>query len=529
MKKLILRICLGLACMTLIAVSFAFLSDRGDRWVWVQDAALTPLDGAAYDQFGWSVSVSGDTALVGANCDDDLGDESGSAYIFMRSGSSWSQQAKLMAYDGAGDDQFGSSVSIDGDWALVGAPFDDDQGIDSGSVHVFLRSGTTWAQQAKLVASTGTTKEEFGTSISIDGDTAIIGAPFAGGVHPSAGVAYVFARSGWTWTQQARLSASDGATGDEFGCSVSIDGDTALVGAWGDDDTGDNSGSAYVFCRSGTTWTQQTKLLAADGGGGDYFGTAVAIDGNTALVGAYHDNDPVYESGSAYVFVASGTTWTQQAKLAASGYPGGERFGRSVSLDGDTALIGAYAANSCYVFCRSGFGWSQAARCTDLGAEWLGYSVSLDGDVALAGAPRMGPVSGAALVFVRRPAAWATFRNAGSNPASYVATTLPVLGGTYVGDVDLGGTTGHDLALLVGYATPLTWQLGGGQFLLVNVADATGELLMLSTLPGPIATFSIPIPNDVLLAGYDLSTQAMHLGGVQPFALSNAQDLTLGY
>ncbi len=127
------------------------------------------------------------------------------------------------------------------------------------------------------------------------------------------------------------------------------------------------------------------------------------------------------------------------------------------------------------------------------------------------------------------PAASATFRNASSNPASYTAVTPPVLGTTYTGSIDLGGTTGHNLAWLAGFATPLSLTLGGGQAILMNVADPSGELLSQPVLPGPIATYNLPVPSDIAFIGLSLSTQALHFGGVQPFALSNAQDLVLGY
>ncbi len=132
-------------------------------------------------------------------------------------------------------------------------------------------------------------------------------------------------------------------------------------------------------------------------------------------------------------------------------------------------------------------------------------------------------------VSVNAPSASATFRNAGSNPASYAATTLPVLGTTYTGSIDLGGTTGHNLAWLAGFSTTLTLTLGGGQVVLVNFADPAGELLLQSVLPGPVATYDLAVPPDPLLAGFALSTQAVHLGGIRPFALSNAQDLVAGY
>jgi hypothetical protein len=199
----------------------------------------------------------------------------------------------------------------------------------------------SWKEGQKLLALDGSVKNVFGSALSFDGDTLLIGAVLGDGNAESSGCAYVFVRSGVTWTQQAKLFASDGATNDQFGAWVSLDGDTALVGACWDDDNGKDSGSAYVFTRSGTTWTQQAKLLASDGAASDLFGLCVSIDGDTALIGAQGDPISGDSPGYAYVFTRSGTTWTQQAKLLASDGAARDCFGFIVSLDGDTALIGA--------------------------------------------------------------------------------------------------------------------------------------------------------------------------------------------
>ena len=303
-------------------------------------------DGAAEDYFGVSVALSGDTALVGAY-GDDVGANSnqGSAYVFTRSGTTWTQQGQLTASDGAADDLFGYSVALSGDTALVGAWRDDvGANYDQGSAYVFTRSGTTWTPQGKLTASDGEAGDIFGNSVALSGDTALVGAEYDHvGANSDQGSVYVFTRSGTTWTQQGKLTASDGAAGDYFGISVALSGDTALVGAYLDN-VGANmwQGSAYVFTRSGTTWTQQGKLTASDGAAEDRFGISVALSGDTALVGAYLDDvgANIYQ-GSAYVFTRSGATWTQQGKLTASDGAADELFGVSVALSGDTALVGA--------------------------------------------------------------------------------------------------------------------------------------------------------------------------------------------
>ena len=237
--------------------------------------------------------MNGDTALIGAPNDDYKGSFSGSAYVFTRSGGTWTQQTKLTADDGAQGDQFGYSVSLYGDTAVIGAFFDDDKGTNSGSAYVFTRSvDGTWTQQTKLTADDGAAADFFGESVSVNGDTAVIGATY---IANSVGSAYVFTRSGDTWMQQAKLIASDGAEDDYFGYSVSLYGDTAVIGAPGDD----SKGSAYVFARSGSTWMRRSKMTASDGTATDFFGESVSVYGDTAVIGAVGDDS---SKGSAYVF-----------------------------------------------------------------------------------------------------------------------------------------------------------------------------------------------------------------------------------
>ncbi len=338
----------------------AFFINAVDAQMPVEKTKLLASDGAAADLFGCSVAISGDTAVVGAYGDDDNGDLSGSAYVFVHSGAAWTQAAKLVASDGAVGDYFGYSVSISGDTVVVGAYHDDDMGDSSGSAYVFVRNGIAWTQAAKLVASDGAANDYFGWSVSISGDTAVVGAYLDNDMGSDSGSAYVFVGSGIAWTQEAKLVASDGKAGDQFGYSVSISGDTAVVGALYDGDMGNNSGSAYLFVRSGTTWTKVAKLVASDGSESDFFGYSVSISGDTAVVGAYFDDDNGGASGSAYVFVGSGNAWTQEAKLVASDGAASDNFGRCVSISGDTAVVGAdgddgrVVIGSAYVFVHSG-------------------------------------------------------------------------------------------------------------------------------------------------------------------------------
>ncbi len=372
--------------------------------VWTFQANLTAVDGAAGDQFGFAFALSGDTLVIGAVFDDETVPDQGSVYVFTRSGTSWSQQQKLTANDGATGDHFGIAVALSGNTFVAGAADDDvNANTDQGSAYVFTRSGTVWAQQQKLTAGDGAANDRFGRGVALDGETAIVGAPFDDspiGIMPvDQGSVYVFTRNGTVWTQQQRLTAGDGTAGDVFGYSVALSGETVLGGA-PEDDSGMNAdqGSTYVFTRSGTVWTQQTQITASDGAAGDQFGYAVALDGDTALVGARADDVGTNgNQGSAYVFTRSGTVWSQQQKLTASDGAVGDQFGYAVALDGATALVGAgsddvgtnNSQGSAYFFTRSGAGWSQQQKLIandGTANDFFGTAVALDGGTALVGA-----------------------------------------------------------------------------------------------------------------------------------------------
>jgi hypothetical protein len=367
---------------------------------WSQQAKLLPSDGGVGDFFGVMVSVSGDTALVGACFDDDLGANSGSAYVFTRSGTTWTQQAKLLPLDGVADAQFGIAVALSGDTAFVGANRDDDFGSKSGSVYVFTRIGSTWTQQTKLYSSDAKTEQRFGVATYILVDTAVIG---ANGDNNALGAAYIFTRTGSTWTQQAKLNASDAGGAANFGYAVSLSGDTALIAAPGYDGGTTLHGSAYVFVRNGTTWTRQQKLMASDGVAMDHFSSwAVSIDGDTALIGAWGDHHGD-NTGSAYIFTRTGTTWTQQQKLNASDAEKNHYFGNSAVLAGNTALIGSPGddtdgkdSGSVYVFTRIGVTYSI------IGGIGVTLKIKNDGTVNLTGIPWMLQVNGGLLGIINK-------------------------------------------------------------------------------------------------------------------------------
>jgi len=389
-----------------------------------QIAKLIAADAAVGDFFGWRVSLSGDTAVVGAQFDDDAGSNSGSAHVFREAGGAWPKIAKLTADDAAAEDRFGSSVSIHGDTAVVGAPLEDDAGNASGSAYVFREAGGAWQQIAKLTADDAAAEDQFGSSVSIHGDTAVVGAQFDDDAGNASGSAYVFREAGGVWQQIAKLTADDAAGGDEFGASVSLSGDTAVIGALHDDDAGFDSGSAYVFREVGGVWQQIAKLTADDAAEGDEFGVSVSLSGETTVVGARFDDDavpgdPACSSGSAYVFREIGGEWQQIAKLTPDNGECEDVFGSSVSIDGDTAVVGAlqdddagFNSGSAYVFREVRGVWQQTAKLLADDAapsDTVGRSVSISGDTAVLGAPLdddAGSSSGSAYVFREVGRAW---------------------------------------------------------------------------------------------------------------------------
>jgi hypothetical protein len=409
----------------------------------LQQAYLKASNTEAGDDFG-HVAISGDTLVIGASNEDsnatgingDQGDNSadgaGAVYVYTRDNGTWSQQAYLKASNTEAGDSFGSSVAISGDTIVVGAPrersnatgINGDQSDNSadwaGAVYVFTRSGTTWSQQAYLKAS-NTDAEDYFSSVAISGDTLVVGASgedsSARGINgdqgnesaDGAGAVYVFNRDGTTWSQQAYLKASNAEAGDGFG-NVAISGDTLVVSAPGEesnatgingdqaDNSAPNSGAAYVFTRSGTTWSQQAYLKASETSSSDAFGGTVAISGDSVVVGSHFKTT---QSGAAFVFNRSGTVWSQQANLTASNPDAYDQFGSSVAISGDTVLVGARFEDSsatgtngdqsdnseelsgaAYVFARDGTTWSQQAY---LKASNAGFDDEFGGSVAISG------------------------------------------------------------------------------------------------------------------------------------------------
>jgi len=325
--------------------------------------------------FGNSVSLFGETAVVGAYLTDVNGKRAaGSAYVYTKSGTNWVEQAKLTASDAAADARFGCSVSIFGDTIVVGANQAKVSGLEfAGAAYVFVRQGTNWIQHSKLTKSHKAEFDLFGTSVAIFGDALVVGASQAMAKGEEfAGQACVFERSGGAWVERAQLEADDASTDDGFGISVSMSADSIVVGAFVADLEGEvDAGAAYIFGRSTSGWVQQTKLQSARASRFDRFGSSVSISGDTVVIGANRaDLSEGNDGGASYVYVRTSAGWVEQARLTTSDGLASDWLGTSVAISGDTIVVGAFRADlqhkpdsgGAYLFQRSGTLWTETAK-----------------------------------------------------------------------------------------------------------------------------------------------------------------------
>ncbi len=376
----------------LISLCFFCSLTSAQSGVLHEDFALLASDAAENDRFGIKVSISGDRAIVGAYNHDDNGEDSGAAYIYNFNGDQWVEEAELLASDGAANDEFGLTVSISGTTAIVGAHSVDDNGEDSGAVYIYRLAGGQWVEEAKLLASDGEPFDNFGLRVNISGDTAIVGAYMEDENGSDSGSAYVFRFNGKYWIEEAKLLASDGSGYDHFGRAVSISGDTAIVGSRLDDDNGDDSGSAYIYRFNGKQWVEEVKLLASDGKALDNFGHSVSISGDRVIVGARHGN--IYNSGAAYIFRFNGASWIEETVLVASDGSTLDEFGHSVSISGDLAIVGAGGdddlgtdSGSTYMYRFFDGEWVRTKLHASDGesGDTFGLTVSISGTTAIVG------------------------------------------------------------------------------------------------------------------------------------------------
>ena len=383
---------------------------------WDTQTTLVPSDGIAQAQFGASVAIDGDTAVIGAPGDGDtsrVADRSGSAYVWFRSGGTWQLQQKLESPNPVAGQQFGSTVSIRGDVALIGAIGDDEHGEFSGAAYIFVRAGTTWSGLPQKLTDANATEpdENFGSSLAIGDDQILIGAPGNYEKGTDAGSAFLFKKQGATWAPASELFASDPLAGAQFGYSVALSTGLAVVGAT-DADASDptsvagqdagtpspampDTGAVYVF--SGDFSGSATKLLSSDYARGDLFGVAVSVSGNTLAVGALSasgglDASAPPQAGAVYVFSGSSTGWTQQQKLFKPTAAHYDSFGASVALDGDSLFVispsDADGGSSAFAFTRNQGSWSSGTQIhppLDLGEDSFAQSLALSGQTALIG------------------------------------------------------------------------------------------------------------------------------------------------
>jgi alpha-tubulin suppressor-like RCC1 family protein len=377
----------------LFGAAYVYWRDSG---TWETQALLKASNGGVTDSFGTAVAISNDTIVVGAYQEDGDSSSTlastnenaagaGAAYVYVGDGSDWTQQAYLKASNAASNANFGRSVDIDGDTIIVGA---DGASTSAGRAYIYTRSGTTWTEQAILSAEDGAgNNDKFGMDVAIDGDTAVVGAYNEDGsitstqaspnnLATNSGAVYVFVRSGSTWTLQAYLKASNAEAQDYFGLDVDISGDTIIVGAYGEDgsssstavspdNTAAEAGAAYIFTRSGTTWTQQAYLKPSSLEAGDRFGDSVAVSGDIAAVQASRDdgsitstlaspNNLVDGNHATYVFQRSGGNWTASTILKSpNGYSNTNGKGVAINPQGDTIVQGATNVYDQRIACSS--------------------------------------------------------------------------------------------------------------------------------------------------------------------------------
>jgi hypothetical protein len=377
-----------------------FLYD-GAQWLPMLSAAtnfnippqsIVPSELEEGNYFGQSVAIAGDYAIVG--CPNPSG--IGRAYVYFRNSGVWMQQTVLTAADATQNDEFGTAVAINGNYAIVGAPKDDILSStppilsleNRGSIYIFVRSGSTWTQQAKMISTVAQSNQNYGSSLSLEGDRLVVGAER----DTDAGAAYIYQRNGNLWIFQQRLIASDGAADDRFGYRVDITNNYIIVGA----SNANPSGAAYIFFFNGTTWTQQQKLPSA-GTDAQAKGRAVFINDTMALVGS-----PLYSSGGVFFngvvgsYRRTGTTWVSMTSIHAPDGVDQANFGTSISFYGGYAIIGAqqgagpYPGNgTAYIYKFVGLSWQFQQKINDptLLPDSFGYAVAIDGFNLIIGSP----------------------------------------------------------------------------------------------------------------------------------------------
>ena len=601
-----------------------------------QQAYLKASNPGLDDEFGGAVAVSGNTVVISArfedsnatgvngNQADNSASGSGAAYVFVKQGGTWVQQAYLKASNTQGSDGFGQSLAVSGDTIAVGASGEDsnatgingnqanNSAVDAGAVYIFVRNGGVWSQQAYLKASNTGAGDNFGLALALSGDTLVVGAPSedssSTGVNgnqnnetaSNSGAAYVFVRNAGVWSQQAYLKASNagGFNGDNFGHSVSISADTIAVGAWSEDsnatgvngdqnnNTAIDSGAAYVFVRNAGVWSQQAYLKASNTGNDDYFGWAVAVSGDSLVVGAYSEdsnatgingvqsNNLAGGSGAVYAFRRNAGLWSQEAYIKASNSEANDQFGRNLALSGDILVVASRAEDSnaigidgnqannlsvqsgaTYVLRRSGGVWSQIAYLKASNAEsfdQFGWAVGASGELVVSTAVfeasnasgvngdqfNNSLASGAAYLFDLGLGLGVTSYGTGTpgcnGPQALGANHAPM-----IGSPGFALTCSNAPALSAGFGVLATGQdlLGSDPFglgVLLHVNPLSAALLTLPFSSDALgnAVAPAPIPNNPNLIGQTLYAQVLWAWtscALPPFGLSTSNGLALTF
>ena len=386
------------------------VDDRGatypieiDPLVWVDLGELFASNGAAGHAFGYAVSVSGNTAVVGAPNEDSVANGGGAVYVFVYGSGTWTEQQRLVPADVQTEDNFGAAVSVDGDTLVVGSPRNDGGIYDSGAAYVFARSGGVWFEQQKLLATSYAPDDAFGDSVDVSGDTVVVGATYGDVGNYDTGSATVYTRTAGVWTAQQVLAPATPAMFDNCGRAVSVDGDTAMVGCPGIG----NEGATFVYLRSAGTWAQQQQLVASDATTNAGFGMGLDLAGDEAAIGSPG-------SSAVYLFSRSGATWTEDDQLLQLDAGGNDFFGFSVDLALDTLAVGApwkdgngSQSGAVYLFERSAGVWAAVPTLLALdgaAGDLLGRAVALSPEGVLAGSPyhdELAPGAGSAYRFAQ--------------------------------------------------------------------------------------------------------------------------------
>lgn len=359
---------------------------------------IVPADLAEEDAFGWSVDIYGNYALIGSVYDDDNGIQSGSAYIYHFDGTQWTEHTKITASDGGFADYFGYAVSIHDGQLIVGAYRDFVGSVRSGSAYVYTQDGGSWVETAKLVPDDPEEEDRFGAKVAIYGNYAAVGAYFDDDLGESSGAVYVYKKSAGEWAFHQKLTPESLLANDYFGASVTISEDFLFVGAQGSSAYANTSGKVFIYTLLDGTWTLSDEVYPPDPTSFQNFGVSLSVSGETLAIGAYNDPAVANESGSVYLFEKTGSNWEFFQKIFPSDGHAGAKFGHSLAIENNRLVVGSIydqtlpgETGSAYVYTRESSGnWLLSAKIVPDDAQdeqRFSAGVGLSGKFAIAGAP----------------------------------------------------------------------------------------------------------------------------------------------